>query len=431
MKKHTFANNMIYYCFCGFSGAVIACIVWMFLKLMNLGIDLIWNTIPSNFDFKYYPLIVCTIGGILIGVYQKFANAVPDELQEVIFKVKRDKFYPYNKVILLCIAALIPLIFGGSIGPEAGLTGVIVGLCYWAGSHMKDAKSKIPELMQTGISATLCAIFYAPIFGLFAANEERIDEKDSNSNIQTNKIISNIVAVLFATGTVFLLNSIFGGSSQLPGIGDYNITNTERLLGIPIALLGAAAGLLFIISEKIIKKLFDKIQSRLGFIISTTIGGIVLGISGTFLPLVMFSGEEGIDELSTDIAGYAPWILIITGLIKLVITNVCIKSGWKGGHFFPVIFCGVSIGFGFALIFGLSASFCAAVITSALLGVTMKKPLAVTFLLLLCFDVRIIPWILLASFIGSVISAKIFPDKKHDEKQKNGNDTYLATVTKS
>ena len=66
---------------------------------------------------------------------------------EVMKKVKKDKFYPYNKVLFLCISALLPLVFGGSIGPEAGLTGVIVGLCYWAGSHMKDAKSKIPELM--------------------------------------------------------------------------------------------------------------------------------------------------------------------------------------------------------------------------------------------------------------------------------------------
>lgn len=416
MKKHTVVNNMIYYCFCGFSGAVIAGIVWLFLKLMGLGIDLIWETIPSAIDFKYYTLAVCTIGGILIGVYQKFANAIPEELDTVMAKVKRDKFYPYNKVVLLCIAALLPLIFGGSIGPEAGLTGVIVGLCYWAGNHMKSAKSRIPELMETGVSATLCAIFYAPIFGLFAAKEERLDEKEGSSDIRSNKIVSNIVAVLCATGTIFLLNSIFGGSSQLPRIGEYNITNTERLLGLPMALLGVVAGFIFIVSGKILKKIFDKIQSGLGFIVSSTIGGITLGILGTILPLVMFSGEESMAELGADASGYAPWILIIAGVVKLIVTNVCIESGWKGGHFFPVIFCGVSIGFGFGMLFGLSTSFCAAVITAALLGATMKKPLAVTFLLLLCFDVRIIPWILLAALLGSIVSAKILPEKKAENR---------------
>lgn len=78
----------------------------------------------------------------------KYTNAIPDELDEVMKKVKKDKFYPYNRVLFLCISALLPLVFGGSIGPEAGLTGVIVGLCYWAGSHMKDAKAKFPNLWK-------------------------------------------------------------------------------------------------------------------------------------------------------------------------------------------------------------------------------------------------------------------------------------------
>lgn len=52
MKKSTLANNFIYYLFCGFSGAVIACIVWLFLKLMSLGISFIWETVPSNINLK-------------------------------------------------------------------------------------------------------------------------------------------------------------------------------------------------------------------------------------------------------------------------------------------------------------------------------------------------------------------------------------------
>lgn len=171
MKKHTIANNFLYYLFCGFSGAVVSLIVWLFLKLMNYGIHLLWNVVPSNIDFKFYTLIVCTVGGIVLGIWQKCTNAIPDELDEVMKKVKKDKFYPYNRVLFLCVSALLPLVFGGSIGPEAGLTGVIVGLCYWAGSHMKDAKSKIPELMEVGISATLSAVFYAPLFGLASVSE--------------------------------------------------------------------------------------------------------------------------------------------------------------------------------------------------------------------------------------------------------------------
>ena len=98
MTKRTVANNFLYYIFCGFSGAVTSLIVWLFLKLMGLGIGLVWDIIPSNFDFKFYPIIVCTAGGIILGIWQKLTNAVPDELDEVMKKVKKDKFYPYNLV---------------------------------------------------------------------------------------------------------------------------------------------------------------------------------------------------------------------------------------------------------------------------------------------------------------------------------------------
>ena len=46
----------------------------------------------------------------------------------------------------------------------------------------------------------------------------------------------------------------------------------------------------------------------------------------------------------------------------------------------------------------------------------MKKPLAVTMLLLLCFDARVIPWILLAAFLGSIIPTKIIGNSKKKAK---------------
>ncbi len=409
-------NNLVYYLFCGFSGAIIGGIVWLFLKLMNVGIEFIWQWIPGKLEFEFYPLVVCTIGGILLGIFQKITYVVPDELETVMAKVKKDKSYPYNRVILLCAAALIPLLFGGSIGPEAGLTGVIVGLCYWAGNHMKYAKNKIPELMEIGVSATLGAIFYAPLFALVAPAEERLDSTEKQGSIRSPKIVSNIIAVLFSLGTMYTLKYFFGGGLGLPRIGEYDITNSERIWGIPLAIVGAALGLLFVLFEKAASTLFTRIQNKAGIIVSTTLSGILLGVVGTYLPMVMFSGEENITVLQGTYASFAPWLLIATGVIKLLMTNICIKSGWKGGHFFPVIFCGISIGFGVAMLFGLDMAFCAAVITAGILGSTMKKPIAVTLLLLLCFDVRIIPWIIFAAFVGSIVP---FGKKKNNPAEVN------------
>ena len=138
-------------------------------------------------------------------------------------------------------------------------------------------------------------------------------------------------------------------------------------------------------------------------VVSTTLGGLILGVLGTVLPLTLFSGEEQMAELTETYLGFAPWVLILTGVAKLFLTNVCIQSGWRGGHFFPVIFCGVSIGYGVARLSGLNEAFCLGVITAALLGVILRKPVAVTLLLLLCFPVRVIPWLILAAYLGSLV----------------------------
>ncbi len=111
------------------------------------------------------------------------------------------------------------------------------------------------------------------------------------------------------------------------------------------------------------------------------------------------------EVLSESFLEYTPAMLIGIGVFKILITNVCIQSGWKGGHFFPVIFAGVSIGFGAGLIFSVDPVFAAAVVDSALLGVVMQKPVAVVLLLMLCFPIEGIIWMLAASAVGAFLAS--------------------------
>ena len=73
------------------------------------------------------------------------------------------------------------------------------------------------------------------------------------------------------------------------------------------------------------------------------------------------------------------------------------------------------MGYGMAMfIFGNSGEhvvFAAAIVTAAMLGGTMKKPIAVTMLLFICFPVRMFVWIFLAAVLGSKCMSFI-TDKK-------------------
>ena len=145
-----------------------------------------------------------------------------------------------------------------------------------------------------------------------------------------------------------------------------------------------------------------------------TLAGLGLGIIGTFLPVVMFSGEEQMGILMVDYAKYMPIAMIGIAFLKVFLTNFCIQFGLKGGHFFPLIFSGVCLGYGTALLIcgtgGSHVVFAAAIVTAALLGGIMKKPLAVTMLLFLCFPVKMFLWI----FLAAAISSKLVPGKSSE-----------------
>ena len=173
------------------------------------------------------------------------------------------------------------------------------------------------------------------------------------------------------------------------------------------AILYVAIGVVMAYLFKYAELLAEKIASLIPAVLCETICGIVLGVVITFVPMVAFSGEDQMGEMATTYMEYTPLFLIGIALLKIVMTTICIKMGLKGGHFFPLIFACVCMGFAVAmLIFGMDINhlvFAAGTVTAACLGAQMKKPLAVTMLLLLVFPIKMI----IVGFIASAIAARL------------------------
>ena len=397
-------NRILFIIYTAIIGALSGIIIWGLLRINSLGIYYLWNYLPSHIKIPFYTIIVCLMGGILIGLWKKKFGDYPEELNEVIKEVKETGRYKYNNIFSNLISSLAPLLIGASIGPEAGLTGIIAGLCTWIGDKLKHLFKEIKELTSIGITATLGTVFASPMFGFVEPieNEETIIPK-------TSKIVLYFTAILSAFGIFSLLNKIFGKLSMLESIGKANIENTNWLYAILLCLVGIIAGYIYFYSKTIITKVMKPLKNKI--FIKCIIGGLALGIIGTILPLTMFSGEQQIDIVIKQGITIGVLILLLTGFVKIILTNICIEAGLKGGHFFPLIFSGIAIGYAFSIILNYDPIISMAIVTSSLLSNIMKKPIAVILLLMIVFPANLIPIMLV-----SVILAALFKTPKYIEQ---------------
>ena len=375
-------------------GVIAGSIIWCFIRFMNLGINFLWEYLPGLINFKYYTLVVCLIGGLLIGLWKSKYGDSPEELNEVIKAVKKEHRYPYNNIFTSIVSALLPLIFGASVGPEAGLTGIIAGLCTWAGDKLKIFNNELEELAHIGITAALGTIFASPLFGFV----EPIENEEESKLPKTSKNILYFVAILSSFGIFIFLNHLTHNHSGLHSIGTAALANLNYFYAVILMAIGIILSYVYFISNKLAKVIFKNLENK--FIIKGVIGGLLLGIVGTLLPLTMFSGEEQIYLLLGAGAQLGLIALILTSIIKIVLTNVCIETGLKGGHFFPMIFSGTAMGYAMSILLNMDPIVSMSIVTTSFMASILKKPFAVVLLLMIIFPMNLIPLMLVSAVIA-------------------------------
>lgn len=397
MKLLAFSHLTLYSIF---FGGIAGFLTWSFLAVTSLTTRFLWDAIPSVVHVPYWTFIVCLVGGVLVGLCQKYFGNYPRNMEAVMAEFKETRRIDYSSGFKSATSALCVLSFGASLGPEAALVGIVGGLSTWAGDALKSRVKKKPVVNEYGdiiieysVETTIGMVFRSPLFGMTTFFEDR---KDSRF-IKMIKTLVYSITTAAGFGVFVFLSKIDNRKFTIADFGPASIGKKEIIAIIPLILIGVLLAKLYELSGSVFQKVLKPLDNYK--IVKAVIGGLVLGLIGTVLPLTLFSGEHELTELAADWTEMSIYLLLLLGIVKLFLTEFCLSTGWRGGHIFPIIFAGVSIGYGMATFFPIDPVTSITIVTTALTSAVLKKPVAVVIILMMIFPIKLIIPMILAAFL--------------------------------
>lgn len=401
LDKETFTNRNFYtlILYAVALGAVVGLATALFLLVEHWLVEMVWEEIPHRLgDFRYYTLLVCTIGGLLVGLGQHYLGDWPKPMKAALEDVRTNGGFDVAHVPNGVIISLISLSFGGALGPEAALIGLAGGLGTYVARRLKMTAQQAYALTYFSVSGALGGFFRSPL----GSAALPLESDDGAALPRTWTMVPGIFAGLAGLlVTISLAGDTLGVTYDfLPYTPPRN--GVDLLIAVPFGLLGGLLGAGFQWTHD---QLHHHVPRRIpGKIVRGLVGGLLLGLLGTFSSLVLFSGQRGMNELFTGGADMGGWLLIVIGLAKLLAVALLVTTGWKGGEFFPMMFAGAAVGMGLAYLVPAVDPMVGAMATMAATTAAMlRKPLAVVLLVVLLMPVSLLVPIIVGAYVGTAV----------------------------
>jgi H+/Cl- antiporter ClcA len=354
-------------------GLITALVTFAFVALVHQGTHLLWEeaALALNMDPRLFTILVCTLGGLLVGLLVKVFGDHTGIFAEVMQEFGRTGRFDYRNAPGIIITAFVSLIAGGSLGPEAPLADASGGIGTLMADKLKLNEQETRTLGYSGISGMLAAFITSPfggaILGLESAQGGTGGRMAYFWVLFPSLLSSGVATIVF----VLLSGTFFETLYRFPA---YDPRLTDLFYAVPLGLIGGAVGLLFMISLQRLKGFFEIMKSRV--VVRGVVGGLGMGLIGAFLPLTLFSGESETVDLIAGSAEIGVAMLIVLAFAKLFATSLLLSTGWKGGYIFPIMFSGVALGMALSLLFpGIPVPVAVAATMAGVLVAALKAPL--------------------------------------------------------
>lgn len=359
-------------------------------------------------------LVAPALGGLLVGPLVYFVareakgHGVPEVMESML--VRGGVIRP-RVVVVKALASAISIGSGGSVGREGPIVQIGSALGSTIGQVLGVSTSQSRTLVGCGAAAGIAAAFNAPIGGALFAVEILLG--DFGVPQFSPIVLSSVV------GTV--VSRWFLGDHPAFIAPPYELVRPFEL--IPYMFVGVIAGFVALAFISTLYKA-EEIADHMPIpeYLKAPIGGLIVGAIGIWLPEVFGVGYH---TITNALAGNVP-VLLLGVLIfgKMLATSVTLASGGSGGVFAPSLFLGAATG-GFYGTFihqwfptytATSGAY-ALVTMGAVVGAATHAPItAIIIIFELTGDYRIIPPLMAACVISSLLAIWLQPDSIYTRK---------------
>jgi H+/Cl- antiporter ClcA len=386
-------------------GALFSLLTAGYITLYNWGVNFFKQ--PSSLfkigGISFWPLILLTIAGVLIGLAIKFFG------QHAGLGVAQGQYAKTGRVTprylpSILLEAFIALWSGAAVGPEGALVFLSGGVGTFIADRLKIEKDDVPLLVYSAIAGAFGGFFGSPVVGAIGAYEYMfIKELDFYRHV-----IPGLVAAAVGYSVYFaLLHTQFLGIFSFPNYASPHIYDLGS--AVLVGVIAGAIGILFKVIFGVMHLVFSPLNKRP--VVRAIAGGVVIGLIGSFLPLTLYSGQAQVTQIIHNPAAYTVGLLLLMVLVKALLTSTSFASGFDGGPIFPLLFMGGTLGLAISQVLTFIPQ--GVGVTAGMAGVAcaiLPLPLTVTLLLgLLGGQPDLLPVIVIGAVTGFLVSKALTP----------------------
>jgi H+/Cl- antiporter ClcA len=387
-----------------------------YITLYNEGIKFFEQVSLVVLNINIWPLVLLTGAGISIGLVIRFfgQNAGLGVAQRQYAQSGRLNAKNLPGIML---QALIGLWSGAAVGPEGPLVFLTGGVGSAIAVRLRIRKDDVQVLVYSSIAGAFGGFFGSPIIGAVGAFEYMyIKELDFYRHL-----IPGLIAAAVGYGVYFaILQTSYLGIYSFP---DYD---SPRLVDLWWALLvgviSGFVGIMFKLIFGIVHLIFAPLNKRP--VLRAIVGGVVIGLIGSFLPLTLYSGQDQLLQIIHNPAAFGIGLLLLMMVVKALLTSTSFATGFEGGPIFPLLFIGGTLGLALSKILTFIPQGVA--VTAGMAGVACAAfplPLTVALILgLLGGQPDLLPGIVIGAVVGFLVSKAITPLLPIPRSQSTGNE---------